>query len=877
MRQKTNRFYSVLLIALGLFISSNSFAQQKFSESFSSKIDQFQEVKESKPFEFTAAQRGIDELNQYTTLKLDQSFVNEDLNRNEFLNKLKIPVSDDLEFTLLLQQTNILDEDFTLKYSSGNTDKDTKNIYYWGMVEGYENSLVSLTVTENQIFSVIAIQDKIYNLGKLSDGDDYVIYEKNALLTPPTTDCFSDDILDFSVENIEEFATRDANNCVNMYVEVDKDIYDSKTTGTFDFITAVFSQVSLLYANDGINLQISELKIWDTNDPYSGPSTSDYLNQFRDALNGNYNGDLAHLVGYAGGGGIAYVNVLCNGLYGVGYSGINSGYNNVPAYSWTVEVLTHEIGHNLGSPHTHSCSWTGGQIDDCGNIYLANNGGNPGSCYDANNPILPESGTIMSYCHLVSGVGIDFVNGFGQQPGDLVRSNVYNASCLTACGSACDPGTACNDFDDCTTGDVYDIDCNCAGVLADEDGDGVCDAEDVCQGFDDNMDSDGDGIADGCDDCFDEQVTFTDSSLSHSGPGSSTSTASFTTITTSSVFTISGLSARTGGKPANRYIEKAVVSYVDGNGNLVTEGTYLGTGPSSVEISLSNSASSVIVTLSDDYDGNSSTIMNIALSAVSTCPSDDCLDSDNDGVCDVDDICPDGDDNIDLNENGIPDDCEGGCVDLTTNFSTNTLNHIGTGSTTSSLNFQEGDLDASFTITGLGSKVNGNPNSRYIDVVTVKYVDGNGNTVNYGTFQGDQQSSVNVAITGEVASINVSLSDGYDGNAGSTISVDLGEVSYCGIPNLSETFNNSISTKGTMNAYPNPFDDQISVNITNDKAEIFTASLLDITGKEIIAPVAYNTSNFSVPIEGITKGGVYILKVVSDQDNTYILRLISMK
>jgi len=35
----------------------------------------------------------------------------------------------------------------------------------------------------------------------------------------------------------------------------------------------------------------------------------------------------------------------------------------------------------------------------------------------------------------------------------------------------------------------------------DSDGDGVCDSDDVCPGFDDNLDSDNDGTPDGCDEC----------------------------------------------------------------------------------------------------------------------------------------------------------------------------------------------------------------------------------------------------------------------------------------------------------------------------------------------------------------------------------------
>ena len=42
------------------------------------------------------------------------------------------------------------------------------------------------------------------------------------------------------------------------------------------------------------------------------------------------------------------------------------------------------------------------------------------------------------------------------------------------------PGTACDDGDACTTNDVYDAACNCAGTYADSDNDGVCDSEDNC-------------------------------------------------------------------------------------------------------------------------------------------------------------------------------------------------------------------------------------------------------------------------------------------------------------------------------------------------------------------------------------------------------------
>ena len=88
------------------------------------------------------------------------------------------------------------------------------------------------------------------------------------------------------------------------------------------------------------------------------------------------------------------------------------------------------MGHNLGSPHTQSCSWVGGALDNC---YTTEGGCAPG-------PAPTNGGTIMSYCHLTS-YGINFNNGFGTQPGNLIRSKVNGATCLTACSGG--PATYC--------------------------------------------------------------------------------------------------------------------------------------------------------------------------------------------------------------------------------------------------------------------------------------------------------------------------------------------------------------------------------------------------------------------------------------------------
>ncbi len=108
------------------------------------------------------------------------------------------------------------------------------------------------------------------------------------------------------------------------------------------------------------------------------------------------------------------------------FSSIDADYALVPEYSWSAMVITHEMGHLLGSRHTHACVWNGNNtaIDGCA-------GSTEGGCPVPGIP--PEGGTIMSYCYLQS-VGVNFNLGFGPQPGNVIRNTVNAAgNCLTGC------------------------------------------------------------------------------------------------------------------------------------------------------------------------------------------------------------------------------------------------------------------------------------------------------------------------------------------------------------------------------------------------------------------------------------------------------------
>ncbi|MBK7342067.1 MAG: hypothetical protein IPJ06_02470 [Saprospiraceae bacterium] len=169
--------------------------------------------------------------------------------------------------------------------------------------------------------------------------------------------------------------SRDVGDCLRIWWEVDYDIVVNKgsVANATAYITAMAAQVYTLYANESLDMATSVINVWSTPDPYTGNGSSARLASF-EALNGTLNGDLAHYVDLENYGGVAHwFDGVCNPDYdeNMCYSGIDVSYQNVPTYSWTIMVCTHEMGHLIGSRHTHACVWNGNNtaIDGCSGEY----------------------------------------------------------------------------------------------------------------------------------------------------------------------------------------------------------------------------------------------------------------------------------------------------------------------------------------------------------------------------------------------------------------------------------------------------------------------------------------------------------------------------
>ena len=382
----------------------------------------------------------LPELDNAILFEIDNQELQKRIKSKSTLN-IDIPVAKDQFLSLELEKSNIFSDNFILTEKSENGEtiiplRSTE--YYSGKVAGSDRSIATLQVRNQSISGVIRYKNRVYNIGQYQKSQQHIVYERNDLQEELSFSC---EMLDDHIREtlVKEKTSHSCSVAVDIYIECDYQMYqnfNNSTTDVSDYITDLFNDVHTLYTNEGITVQISQISVWSSDDPYANNSSGIF--DFKDDMVANgFNGDIAHLVTNDPGnnGGIAYVDQLC-GSYPFAYSDINNSHNPYPTYSWDVEVFAHEMGHNFGSSHTHSCVWGPNgdeQIDDCGNAAQ----GQGGSCYDPNNPIIPASGgTVMSYCHTQS-VGIDFTQGFGPQPGDLIRHKHTSCFCdNSTCGTA---------------------------------------------------------------------------------------------------------------------------------------------------------------------------------------------------------------------------------------------------------------------------------------------------------------------------------------------------------------------------------------------------------------------------------------------------------
>lgn len=339
-----------------------------------------------------------------------------------------------------------------------------KNAYFRGRVTGLPNAIVVLTVLEQgEMRGLITDEAGVWllagNSGRGAAGLENRKVGRDGLasLSPYTcgTDALPIDVGESAGEtpgaaSIDTAALPgNVSHTARVAVETDYEYFQKfgNQAAALDYMGDLFAYASTVYEREvNTNLVIGWSRLWPNgaaSDPWTATSgTSSVLYEFRDHWTTNMGGvdrTIAHMLsGKDLGGGIAYLGVLCNESYGYGVStSLNGDFNiDSPGIVWDILVVSHEIGHNFSSDHTQDYCGVDGFSDpvdlcydsarSCGNAL-----GLPGVDSLSGGLTIDKPGTIMSYCHHLSGgmSNIGFTFGLDHMYGvaaDRVPAAMYD-------------------------------------------------------------------------------------------------------------------------------------------------------------------------------------------------------------------------------------------------------------------------------------------------------------------------------------------------------------------------------------------------------------------------------------------------------------------
>lgn len=294
-------------------------------------------------------------------LVIDYANVATLIGKNTTAISLVVPGIGGTTYTIDLGQYSNFSNDFGVYENRNGVETKidyTPGKYYKGTVHGIPGSMAAFSFFNNEVFGIFSIPG-VGNMvlvpntmvGKYYDNQHYLLYnDKDLKIKDQAPGCATDKLPEMFTDHSANRTTTTLNNKVynnckeiRVYEMADYSMYvseGSNSTNVTNYLTSVFNNEAIIYANEGIPVILSHLAINTASDAYQGlvigtATSTDYLNLFGDQIQNTFrttwNCDMAMLASTRDGslGGVAWLQALCQNYAGASSHFGSYAYSNI--------------------------------------------------------------------------------------------------------------------------------------------------------------------------------------------------------------------------------------------------------------------------------------------------------------------------------------------------------------------------------------------------------------------------------------------------------------------------------------------------------------------------------------------------------------------